>query len=108
MATSLVLMMLASPMFAAGLLTIVLVAYLLIDGIFEVIGALQIKPAEGWGWMLLGGSVSLILDIMLWGQFPLAGMWAIGVLLSIKLALTGVIMITVGSTARSMGKMAEV
>lgn len=33
-------MMLASPMFAAGLLTIVLVAYLLI-------GALQIKPAEG-------------------------------------------------------------
>ncbi|MEE8216389.1 MAG: DUF308 domain-containing protein [Acidiferrobacterales bacterium] len=85
-----------------------LVAYLLIDGIFEIIGALQIKPAEGWGWMLLGGSVSLILDIMLWGQFPLASMWAIGVLLGIKLALTGVIMITVGSTARSMGKMAEV
>ena len=85
-----------------------LVAYLLIDGIFEIIGALQIKPAEGWGWMLLGGSVSLILDIMLWGQFPLADMWAIGVLLGIKLALTGVIMITVGSTARSMGKMAEV
>jgi uncharacterized membrane protein HdeD (DUF308 family) len=39
---------------------------------------------------------------MIWGQFPLSGAWAIGILLGIKLFFVGLIMITGGSAVRSM------
>jgi uncharacterized membrane protein HdeD (DUF308 family) len=54
--------------------------------------------------MLFGGIVSILLGIMMWRQFPLAGAWAIGILLGIKLFFVGLIMVTTGSTLRSLAK----
>jgi len=42
--------------------------------------------------------------IMIWGQFPLSGVWAIGILLGIKLVFVGLIMLMGGSAVRSMAK----
>jgi len=56
------------------------------------------------GWMLFGGVVSILLGIMIWRQFPLSGVWAIGTLLGIKLFFVGLIMVTAGSTVRSVAK----
>jgi uncharacterized membrane protein HdeD (DUF308 family) len=42
--------------------------------------------------------------MMTWGQFPLSGAWAIGILLGIKLFFVGLIMITGGSVVSSMSK----
>ena len=100
------LAMVADPLLGAGVLTIVLAAYFLVDGVFEIAGAFQVKPESGWGWLLFGGIVSVLLGFALWRQFPLSGPWAVGVLLGIKLIMAGMIMITVGSTARSMAKRA--
>jgi len=96
--------MIASPLFAAGLLTIVLAAYFLVDGVFEVLAALAVRPRPGWGWMLFGGVVSIALGVMMWRQFPLAGPWAVGVLLGIKLFFSGLMMLTLGTTARVLAK----
>jgi uncharacterized membrane protein HdeD (DUF308 family) len=98
------LAMIASPLFAAGLLTIVLAAYFLLDGVFEVSAAFAVRPRAGWGWMLFGGIVSIVLAVMMWRQYPLSGPWAIGVLLGIKLFLAGLMMITLGSAARMLAK----
>jgi uncharacterized membrane protein HdeD (DUF308 family) len=38
---------------------------------------------------------------MIWRQFPLSGVWAIGVLLGIKLLFGGMIMVAGGSTVRA-------
>jgi uncharacterized membrane protein HdeD (DUF308 family) len=96
------IVMLASPAFTAGIITIVLVIYLLLDGLFEIAAALRLRPRQGWGWLLVGGAISLLLGILLWQQFPLSGAWAIGVLLGIKLLIVGIIMITVGASVRSL------
>lgn len=95
------LALLANPLFASGVLTIVLSAYFLVDGIFEIAAGFQLRPAPGWGWMLFGGIVSILLGIMIWGQYPLSGAWAIGILLGIKLFFVGLIMVTGGSVVRS-------
>jgi uncharacterized membrane protein HdeD (DUF308 family) len=95
------LALVAHPLFASGVLTIVLAAYFVVDGIFEIAAAFQLRPEPGWGWMLFGGIVSVLLGIMIWQQFPLSGAWAIGILLGIKLFLVGLIMITGGSVVRS-------
>jgi len=98
--------MVADPVLGAGVLTIVLTAYFLVDGVFEISGAFKVRPESGWGWLLFGGVVSVLLGFMLWRQFPLSGPWAVGILIGIKLIMAGMIMITVGSTARSMAKQA--
>jgi len=41
---------------------------------------------------------------MIWAQFPLAGAWAIGVLLGIKLFFIGLIMLMGGSAVREAAR----
>ncbi len=101
------LMVLANPLFGLGMLTIMLAAYFIVDGIFEIVGAFQVKPAQGWGWLLFGGIVSLALGIMIWRQFPVSGVWAIGILVGVKLLFAGLSMIFLGSAVREVGRAAQ-
>jgi uncharacterized membrane protein HdeD (DUF308 family) len=96
--------LIANPLFASGLLSIFLAVYLVVDGLVEIIAGLKRKPGSGWGWLLVGGIVSILLGVMLWKQFPLSGIWAIGVLLGIKLCFIGLIMITAGTTVRQAAR----
>ena len=96
--------LLANPLFASGVLTVMLAVYFILDGIFEIVASVQLHPRAGWGWMLFGGIVSIWLGIMIWRQFPLSGVWAIGILLGIKLFFVGLIMVMGGSAVRSMAK----
>jgi uncharacterized membrane protein HdeD (DUF308 family) len=91
--------LIAHPLFAAGLLTIVLAAYFILDGISEIAAGIQ-RQGAGSGWLLFGGIISLLLGIMIWAQYPLSGAWAMGILVGIKLFLIGVIMLTAGSALR--------
>ena len=79
------LYMVARPGVALATLTLFLAAYFVVDGIIEIIEAFDLKPLEGWGWMLFGGIVSLLLGFMIWKQWPVSGAWAIGILVGIKL-----------------------
>jgi uncharacterized membrane protein HdeD (DUF308 family) len=98
------LSLIVNPLFASGVLSIVLAVYLIIDGLAEIFVGLERKPGSGWGWLLVGGIASILLGVMLWRQFPLSGVWAIGVMLGIKLCFIGLIMITAGTTVRQLSK----
>ena len=98
------IVLVANPLFAAGVLTILLASYFIVDGIFEIAAGFQVRPGKGWGWLLFGGIVSVLLGILIWRQFPLSGIWAMGILLGIKLLMVGLIMVTGGSVIRSMAK----
>ena len=98
------LALLVHPLFASGILTIMLALYFILDGISEIAAGFQRRPSDGWGWMLFGGIVSILLGMMIWGQFPLSGLWAIGILLGIKLFFVGLIMVMTGSAVRSLSK----
>lgn len=96
--------MISQPGAALATLTLFLAAYFIVEGIFEIIWAFQIKPVKGWGWTLFSGLISLLLGIMIWRQFPLSGAWAIGILVGIKLFFTGWMMIALGIAAKSVAK----
>jgi uncharacterized membrane protein HdeD (DUF308 family) len=95
------LALVSEPMYALGILTVVVAAYLFADGIVELVGAFRIRPEMGRAWLLFGGIASILLGTMIWRQFPLSGTWAIGVLLGVKLLIVGTIMIAGGSAVRS-------
>jgi len=98
------IILVANPLFASGVLTIMLALYFILDGISEIAAGVRLRPGSGWGWMLFGGIVSILLGMIIWRQFPLSGVWAIGILLGIKLFFVGLIMVMGGSAVRSMGK----
>ena len=72
----------ANPLFVSGVLTIMLALYFILDGISEIVAGVRLRPGGGGGWILFGGIVSILLGIMIWAQFPLSGVWAIGILLA--------------------------
>ena len=93
--------LLAHPLFASGVLTIVLAVYFIADGISEIaVGFGRLE--DGGGWLLFGGIVSVLLGGMIWAQYPLSGAWAMGTLLGIKLFFVGLAMINGGSAVRAM------
>ena len=96
--------MLANPGIALASLTIFLAAYFIVSGIFEALLAFQARPANGWGWSLFSGIVSVILGIMIWRQFPVSGAWAVGILFGVRLVLGGWTLIMFGSVARGAAK----
>ena len=99
--------LLANPLLASGILTILLAAYFIADGIAEIAAGLRMKTVPGSGWLLFSGIVSFILGLMIWRQYPLSGVYAIGILLGIKLVFSGLIMITGGSVVRAAVKSAS-
>jgi uncharacterized membrane protein HdeD (DUF308 family) len=98
------LFVIAHPMMASGVLTIILAIYLFMDGLVEILVAFAMTKVEGKGWLLLGGFLSIALACLLFFQAPLSGAVAIGVLLGIKLIFAGITALALGTTLHSMVK----
>lgn len=99
--------MLARPGMALATLTLVLAAFFLVDGIFEIVWAFRLRPIKGWGWTLFSGIVALALGIMIWRQFPVSGVWAIGTLAGIHMIFGGSAVASLCGSARSTAKEAQ-
>jgi len=80
---------LAQPLFGLSLLTLLLAGYFLVDGACKVVVSLRFRPASGWLWLSLSGGVSLVLGALIWSQWPMSGLWAVGVLVGLNLISTG-------------------
>lgn len=101
------LIMLGRPLLGLASLTLVLAAYFLVDGIFEILVAFQIRPRKGWGWTLVSGIAAVLLGYLFWRQWPFSGAWAIGVLVGVNLIMSGWSMIAFGGAARAIASEAQ-
>ena len=99
--------MVARPGMALATLTLVLAAYLFVDGVFEIIWAFRLRPIKGWGWTLVSGIAAIALGIMIWRQFPVSGTWAVGTLVGIHMIFGGSSLASVSRAARSAAKEAQ-
>lgn len=100
--------LMARPALGLGVLTWVLAAYLTFDGLLEIILAWRIRPVEGWGWFFASGALSLLLGILLWVQFPFSGTWAVGILVGVKLLVSGFSLVGLGGVeGRQVAKFAS-
>ena len=92
--------MLSRPGMALATLTLVLAVYFVVDGVFQIIWAFRLRPIKGWGWSLFSGVASLALGIMIWRQFPVSGVWAVGTLAGIHMVFGGSSVASVCAAAR--------
>ena len=97
-------MTLMHPLAGLTALTMLITMVILMRGIVMIGGALQLKPAKGWGWVLFSGIVGVILAIMLIAQFPTTAVWLPGLLLGIDLLMSGWTILFTGGAVRGFGK----
>ena len=94
--------MFSQPLSALATLTLFLAGYFIALGIVECIGAFGARPVPGWGWLLFDGIVSFILGVIIWRQFPVSGVWAIGTLVGIRLMISGWTLVAIGGAAKDL------
>lgn len=87
------------PLMSSAVLSVLLSVYFLVDGFSELFTAFTVK--EGKGWLLFDAVVTILLGVMIFTGFPLAGTVAIGVFLGIKLLFVGVTMLTIRSAVKN-------
>ncbi len=83
-------------------LTLVLVAFFIAEGVFQIAGALAARSAfpESWGWMLLSGLVDLVLAWLIVAGWPGSAGWALGVVVGVNLITSGVAITMAAATVR--------
>lgn len=83
-------------------LTMVLIAFFIIQGVFSILLALQFRThIRSWGWTLLSGAVDLVLAYLIWSGWPGTASWAIGLLVGINMLFAGVALIFTALSARN-------
>ena len=92
--------MIAQPGLALATLTLFLSGYFIASGVLQIVAAFQARSEKGWGWVLFGGLVSILLGAMIWSQFPLSGIWAVGTLVGIHLIFSGMTLLAIAGAVK--------
>lgn len=99
-------MLLRNPVAGALILTLLLAMYFVVAAAFRLVTAFHMRRISGWGWMLFDGIVTLILGILIWAQWPVSGLWVIGLFIGIDLMVVGWSQVMMGLAVRRLPKVA--
>ena len=94
--------MFTQPGMALASLTMFLAVYFVVDGIFSIIAGLRLQEEKGW--VIFNGVVTLLLGAMIWKGWPVSGLWAVGILVGVKLVVGGMVMMALESVGDSVRK----
>ena len=95
---------LAHPVVGMVVLALILAILFAIEGIWKIIASFSFRPASGWLAMLFSGIIALLLGFLIWKQWPLSGLWAVGILIGVDLLVTGCSMIALAMTVKQVKK----
>jgi uncharacterized membrane protein HdeD (DUF308 family) len=94
-------MLVIYPAAGALTLTLVLAAFFIVGGLYQIIEALFLQLPKWW-WVLVSGLVSLLLGVLLWTEWPVSALWFIGFCVGIGLIFRGWRWVMVALTARTL------
>ena len=89
------------PFSGVAALTVFLGTLLLVYGIVGLVGAFQLRPADGWGWFLFDGIVVLAMGLLILAKWPSSSIWAIGTLVGVAVLMSGISRIMIAARMRS-------
>jgi uncharacterized membrane protein HdeD (DUF308 family) len=97
-------MLLLWPLSGVLTLTLVLVAFFIIEGVASIMFALEHKRelTGRWGWMLASGIIDLILAAVIIVGLPVTAAWALGLLVGINMVFGGTALIGMALHAREV------
>jgi uncharacterized membrane protein HdeD (DUF308 family) len=66
--------------------------------------AFHFKGFKNWFWPLLSGIISIILGLIIINQWPVSGLWVIGLFVAVELITNGWSAVMIALAAREAGK----
>ena len=82
------LLMLIRPLISAEAATFLMSMFFLVGGLSQLVASLW-THLPGWGWQAVNGVVSSLLGFLLLVQWPVSGLYAIGLFVGIDLLFYG-------------------
>jgi uncharacterized membrane protein HdeD (DUF308 family) len=102
------LVLIFRPLAGVLTLTMVLIAFFIVEGITAIVIAVQHRAhLRSWGWVLFSGIVDLLLAYLIWAGWPSSADWAIGLLVGINMLFFGLSLVMTALAARMMGNQAR-
>ena len=97
------IVLLINPFSGAFTLTLLLIAFFIIEGVLSIMYALEHKKelSGRWGWMLASGVIDLILAGIILIGLPGTAAWALGLLVGINMLFGGSALIAMALHART-------
>jgi uncharacterized membrane protein HdeD (DUF308 family) len=89
------------PVVTAEILTLLMGAFFLVTGLFQIVAPV-ITSLPDWGWHVLNGIITLFLGFLVLAQWPVTGLWVIGMFVGIDLVFYGIAWIAVALHLRAM------
>lgn len=85
-------------------LTLVLIAFFIVEGIFQVAAAIAHRDAlpGSWGWMVMSGIADLLLAAIIISGWPGTASWALGLIVGVNLISSGLPIMAVALAGRSV------
>jgi uncharacterized membrane protein HdeD (DUF308 family) len=85
-------------------LTLVLTAFFIVEGIFQIVASFTSRDAipGSWGWMLASGLADLVLAAIIIAGWPLSAGWVLGLLVGINLITSGLALATAAIAGRNL------
>jgi uncharacterized membrane protein HdeD (DUF308 family) len=98
------LILIFQPLAGVLTLTMVLIAFFILEGVTAIVLAVQHREhLRSWGWVLFSGIVDLLLAFLIWDGWPSSADWAIGLLVGINMLFFGLSLVMTALAARLMG-----
>ena len=91
-----------NPLISTLTLTLFVAGMFIAKGIFQLILGFRMRPHSGSGWIIAAGVLSILVGILIWAQWPVSGLWALGTLAGISLIFTGWSYIAMSMAVRRM------
>jgi uncharacterized membrane protein HdeD (DUF308 family) len=91
------------PISGSVSLTLVLIAFFVIEGIVSIMYAIEHRNqlTGQWMWMLISGIIDLILAAIIFAGLPGSAFWALGLLVGINMVFGGAALIAMALAARN-------
>jgi len=90
-----------NPVLASAMLTAMLACCLVGIGVFAWSSRLTHREASGWAALLCAGIISLALGVMILAQWPVSGLWVIGLCVAVDLIVHGASMVSLSLAVRA-------
>lgn len=90
-----------NPVLASSILTLMIAASLLAVGAVRIWFGIKVKPAQGWGWLVLAGAITLLLGLVIALGWPSNSLFIIGMFLAVDLMMQGWSYIAFGLAMRT-------
>lgn len=95
-----------NPLAGLVALTLIMIVTFLMEGGLRIAVGLGMRPERGWGWMTVGGVISLVMAVVLlalWSSSPALSLTLIGLLVAISLIFEGWACVFLALAARRAG-----